>query len=75
MTAETGRTMSEITFRQVPYIYPPERVFSDGYRVGHVEFTGDGWKAYDRDGEQVGFATHKAAAGRMLAEFQERGNK
>lgn len=60
--------MSKVTFREVPQIYPPQRVFSDGYRVGHVEYVGDGWKAYDREGEQIGFHTHKSGAGKMLAD-------
>lgn len=62
--------MAEITFRAVPNIYPPQRVFSDGELVGHVEYVGDGWKAYDRAGDQVGFATHKSSAGKMLADAQ-----
>lgn len=58
----------DITFRAVPDILPPERVFADGMLVGHVEYWGDGWKAYDRTGEEVGFATAKADAGRILAD-------
>lgn len=57
-----------ITFRAVPNILPPERVFADGALVGHVEYRGDGWVAYDRTGSEVGFATAKADAGRILAE-------
>ena len=58
----------DITFRAVPNILPPERVFADGVLVGHVEYRGYGWVAYNRTGDEVGSATAKADAGRILAE-------
>jgi len=55
-----------ITFRQREHA--PENVFNNGVLIGHVEFVGDGWKSYHRNGEQAGFSEHKSRAARLLAE-------
>lgn len=52
--------------------YPPQDVFVDGIKAGHVEYTSEGdggWNAYDRADLFRGFAKHKAEAGRFLADY------
>lgn len=61
-------TTFDLSYRAIGY--PPQRVFLAGLKIGRVEYRGDGWNAFDREGEMVGFATSKSGAGQMLAHHQ-----